>query len=287
MRCFATTLLAYVALAPLQHAAAQLPPDRERAIIAMLTDGGFDEWNRGHALSRRVLPHERSPALRAAMREALRRSVYDLDIQVRGGEGIAILTMDVAAHADPADIPVLAQVTVGGPAAKTLYNWGHQATPHLIEAVLSPEVSGDVVRVALDIVNAILIAHGPGSHAEALAGVSALHLDGPPPHYRSREFPSAMREAISLAGLLRTPGLLRRLEEIAASTPEELTARTGQDLIITRNAPNCAKIALDGEVADFCGHLLARLADPDLFLEYVTNSPDGRGGEYWRRKEIR
>ena len=284
------TLFASVMVVAAAPAAAQvrnfitLTPEREREAIRMLTTGGRDDWDKGLSVASNVPLEERSPALRAAMREALRRAIYD---NALGGEGLANLTASVAANADPADIPVLAKVTVGGPAAKTLYNWGHLATPHLIEAAMSPDVYGGVARTALAIANAIVRTHGEGGHGKALAEAAALHLDGPPAHHKSLRFQSyTMREATATAGLLRTPELMRRMEEIAARTPEELAERTGYELLYARLVPNCARMALAGDVKDFCGES-AIWIKPDVFLDMVTNSPDGRGGDFWRRKAKR
>lgn len=299
MRGIATTALALLAAAALAAMAPptaaqvrnfiRLTPEREREAVQMLTAGSLEEWNRGQAIASRVALEDRSPALREAMREGLRRSMY-LNIRGEGREGIAILTANVAAHADPADLPVLARVTVGGPAAKTLYNWGHEATPHLIEAAMSPEVPGMVVQSALSVLAGIVTTHGDGGHREALAEAAALHLDGPPPHYRSLRFPSAMEDAVTLAGVLQTPELLNRLEKIAASTSHELAERTGQDEVSVRDAPRCAKRILDRVVPESLPRPERRLcrdpatwAQADLFLDMVTNSPDGRGGDFWRR----
>lgn len=230
---------------------------------------------------------ERTPALREAMREALRRTIHE---DALGGEGKSILIGAVAANADPADIPVLARTAVRGAAAKTLYNWGHQATPHLIGAAMSPEVPGGVVGMALWVAASIVTTHGDGGYGDALAEAAMLHLDGPPPHYGSLRFPSAMEHAVTLAGVLRTPELMRRLEEIAGSTPQELAERTGQDEVSVRDAPRCARRILDSVDPESLPRPERRLcrdpatwANPDMFLNGVTNSPDGRGGDYWRR----
>lgn len=87
---------------------------------------------------------------------------------------------------------------------------------------------------------------------EPLAEVAILHMDGPPPGFRSREFPSGILQAIALAGVVRTPELLARLEAIGASSPAELTARTGQNLVHTREAPACARAHLRGENLGRC-----------------------------------
>ena len=297
MRNITTTALSlFVASALAAPSTAQvrnfirLTPEREQEVVRMLTAGSREDWNRGQALAGNVALEERSPTLRAAMRVGLRRAFYELDIRGEAREGIANMTSSVAANADPADLPVLARVTVGGPAAKTLYNWGHLATPHLIEAVMSPEVPGGVAQSALYVLASIVTTHGDGGYGEALAEAAALHLDGPPPHYRSLQFPSAMEHAVTLAGVLRTPELLRRLEEIAASTSHELAERTGQDEVSIREAPRCAKRILDRVVPESLPRPERRLcrdpatwANPDLFLDEVTNSPDGRGGDFWRR----
>lgn len=298
MRSIATTALALFASAALASpSTAQvrnfitLTPEREQEAIRMLTVGTPEEWDNGNGLAVNVPVEERSPALRAAMRDGLLRAFYELDIRGEAREGIAIATRSLAANADPADIPILARVTVGGPAAKTLYNWGHRATPHLLEAAMSPEVPGMVAQSALYVLAGIVTTHGTGGYGDALAEAAALHLDGPPPHYRSLRFPSAMEHAVTLAGVLRTPELLNLLEVIAASTPQELAERTGQDEVSVRDAPRCARVFLEGvsRLQELPGpeRRLCRdpatYTDPDMFLDMVTNSPDGRGGDYWRR----
>ena len=152
------------------------------------------------------------------MREALRRAAFELGRHASGTDYMTFLHVarfGVAAHGDPADIPVLVQYNVGGAEARALYNHGHLAVPHLIE-------------------------------------VAILHMDGPPADFRSREFPSGILQAIALAGVVRTPELLARLEAIGASSPAELTARTGQNLIHTREAPACARAHFRGENPDRC-----------------------------------
>ena len=288
---FASTVLVAVAPAAAQRRnTIRLTPEREQEVIRMLTTGSPEEWDQGTALAGLVPLDERSPALRAAMREALRRVIHEAGVQ--GGENQSHLTANVAANADPADIPVLARVTVGGPAAKTLYNWGHRATPHLIEAAMSPETSSMAAQSALLVLAGIVTTHGTGGYEGALAEAAALHLDGPPAHYRSLRFPSTMKYAIALVAALRTPELLKRLEDIAASTPEELAERTGQDEVSVRYAPRCARRILDGVVPEVLPRPERRLCkdpaawtDPDMFLDMVTNSPDGRGGDYWRKEK--
>lgn len=101
-----------------------------------------------------------------------------------------------------------------------------------------------------------------------------------------------MEYAVALAAVLRTPELLKRLEEIAASMPHALAESTGQDEVSVKDAPRCAKGILDGVVPEDLPRPERRLCkdpafwtDPDMFLESVTNSPDGRGGGNWREKK--
>ena len=291
MRGIATTALALFASAVLlvaETAAAQkrfitLTPEGEQEVIRMLTTGSPDEWNQGRVLASRVPVEERSPALREALREALRRTIHETALgSPPWGEAKSNLTASVAANADPADIPVLALTTLGGPAAKTLYNWGHQATPHLIEAAMSPDVLGGV---ALRVLASIVTTHGTGGHGDALAEAAALHLDRLPPHYRyvSR---GAMRSAITLAGVLRTPELLKRLQEIAASTPQELAELTGLEELYVRDAPRCARVFFEGvsRLQELPRPERRRCkdpaawTDPDMFLDKVTNSPAAGAG---------
>ena len=288
----AVALFGFAAPAVMAPATAQvlnairLTPKQEQVIIRMLTTGTAEEWVRA-GIAGLVPLDERSPALREAMRDGLMRAYFDLGI--RGGEDISFSTLQVAANADPLDIPVLARVTLGGPAAKMLYNWGHEATPHLIEAIMSPEVSAGVAGTALLVLAGIVTTHGTGGYGEALAEAAALHLEGPPPHYRSVPR-GAMESAVTLAAVLRTPGLLESLAEIAASRPQELAERTGLEELYVRDAPRCARVFLDGvsRLQELpppqrrrCKDPAA-LTDPDMFLDMVTNSPDGRGGDYWR-----
>ena len=242
---FALTVLATGPAA----AAAQIPPEQQE-LITMMTTGGAAELERGAARAVAVPLEERSPELRAAMGEALRRAAFELKKHASGTDYDTFLHLarfGVAAHGDPADIPALVQYNIGGPEGRTLYNHGHLAVPHLIEVAMSPETVGDVVRASLGVLASIVTQHGPGTYGDALAEVATLHMDGPPARFRSREFPSGILQAIALAGVLRTPELLARLEAIGASSPAELTARTGQNLIHTREAPACARAHFRGE----------------------------------------
>lgn len=242
---FALTVLAAGPAA----AAAQIPPEQQE-LITMMTTGGAEELERASARASVIPLEERSPELRAAMREALRRAAFELGRSASGTDYDTFLHLArfaVAAHGDPADIPVLVHYNVGGAEARALYNHGHLAVPHLIEVAMSPETVGDVVRASLWVLASIVTQHGPGSYSEALAEVAILHMDGPPAGFRSREFPSGILQAIALAGVVRTPELLARLEAVGATSPAELTARTGQNLIHTREAAACARAHFRGE----------------------------------------
>lgn len=228
---------------------AQVPPEQQE-LITMMTTGDQAELERSVARASVIPLEERSPELRAAMREALRRAALELNRGPGGRDYLTFLHVarfDLAAHGDPADIPVLVQYNIGGAEARALFNHGLLSVPHLVDVAMSPETVGDVVRATLGVLASIVTRHGPGNHLEALAEVAALHMDGPPAHFRSRQFPSGILKAIALAGVLRTPELLELLEVIGTSSAAEITARTGQDLIHTRHAPACARAHLRGE----------------------------------------
>ena len=248
MRRIALCTLALLATGP-AAVSAQVPPN-QRELITMMTTGGPDELEDGVVRASVIPLEQRSPELRAAMREGLRRAAFELNKGPGGTDYLAFLHVarfDLAAHGDPADIPVLARYNIGGPEARALYNHGLLSVPHMVEVAMSPETVGDVVRATLGVLASIVTRHGPGNHLEALAKVAALHMDGPPAHFRSREFPSGILKAIALAGVLRTPELLELLEVIGTSSPGTITARTGQDLVHTRHAPACARAHLRGE----------------------------------------
>lgn len=253
MKSIALVTFAVLAASPVATAA-QVPPEQQE-LITMMTTGGAEELELAAARASVIPLEERSAELRAAMREALRRAAFELGRHASGTDYMTFLHVarfGVAAHGDPADIPVLVQYNIGGAEARSLYNHGHLAVPHLIEVAMTPETIGDVVRASLGVLASIVTQHGPGAHSEALAEVAILHMDGPPAGFRSREFPSGILQAIALAGVVRTPDLLARLEAIGASSPAELTARTGQSLIHTREAPACARAHLRGENLGRC-----------------------------------
>lgn len=248
MRAIALFALSMLATVP-TAVSAQVPPN-QRELITMMTTGGPNELEDGVVRASVIPLEERSPELRAAMREALWRAAVELKRDASGTNYSTFLDVarfDLAAHGDPADIPVLARYNIGGPEARALYNHGLLSVPHMVEVAMSPETVGDVVRATLGVLASIVTRHGPGNHREGLAEVAALHMDGPPAHFRSRAFPSGILQAIALAGVVRTPELLELLEAVGSSSAAELTARTGQDMIHTRDAPACARAHLRGE----------------------------------------
>ncbi len=232
--------------------------DAEQRIVDLLTTGGDASWHVGVAAALAVAPEQRSPALIAGMIEALRRGVewstrrYAADLGTASrGETQSYLAHQLLLTGDPAILPPLAWRAAGLSAA-VLYEFGLQAVPHLLDVALSPEATGFEARNALSVLASIVSTHGPGSYAQDLREAAVLHLDGPPEGYmsagehRSGGFPDALVTAIALAGALRTPELVERIEAIAASTPEQIVERTGYSVIITEYGPPCARAHLEG-----------------------------------------
>lgn len=239
-------------------AAAQEPPLPEEDIIRMLTAEGPAEWQQGVVRSLGIPPDERSPELLAAMIEALERQVaWQIDRR-RGvlitslaghGETSASLARSLVATGDTRILPALAWYAYsGGRVTETLADFGHQAVPHLLAVALSPDALGDHARAALHVMAGIVVGNGPGSYEREMAEAAALHLDGPPEGYLSAwsniESIDAMLEAIALAGALRTPEMLERLQVIANSTPAQITAMTGASYLGDWAGP-CARAQLD------------------------------------------
>ena len=134
-------------------ATAQVPPEQQD-LITMMTTGGAAELERAAARASAIPLEERSPELRAAMGEGLRRAAFELGRHASGTDYdtfLHVARFGVAAHGDPADIPVLVQYNIGGAEARALYNHGHLAVPHLIVVAMSPETVGDVVRASLGV----------------------------------------------------------------------------------------------------------------------------------------
>ncbi len=124
---------------------------------------------------------------------------------------------------------------------------------------MSPHANGGKAGEPLWVLASIVSVHGPGAFEDELARAAALHLDGPPEHYQSawsnQEQIISLLQAIALAGVLRTPDLLSRLERWANSTPEEIENRTGHyvprpDSILSYvRILSCVRAALSGTEA--------------------------------------
>ena len=239
-------------------------PAAERVVVGLLAAGDEVSWEVGVFAALSVDPKRRSPALRAAMIEALRLEVErtaakDVLSQIGesgdAGETSAILARHLAATGDTAVLPSLAwHAYNAGPVAAILYEFGLQAVPHLLKVALSPKAAGDVAGPAIHVLASIVSTHGPGPYEQALVEAALLHMDGPPTGYlsagfeRSGRYTSALGDAIALAGALRGSILTERLEAMAASTPEEISKTTGFDLGIATPAPACARGQLDGSL---------------------------------------
>lgn len=242
------------------------PPNPEADIIRQLTSEGPYEWLEGVARGLAVPATERSPALLAAMIEALGREVewkrhrtgpsdpsFE-DVGEAFGESSAILARELAATGDPTILPALAwHAHNRGPVAQALYRFGHRAVPDLLAVAMSPEASGDIAREPLRILASIVSTYGPGGFEKQLVEAAMLHLSGPPKHYRSAwvnmsQIP-ALREAIALAGALRTPQMTELLTVLAASSPEEIGRKTNAPFL-AEDVRRCAQAVLDGSVPD-------------------------------------
>lgn len=244
-------------------------PAAERAVVGLLAAEDKVSWEVGVFAALSVDPQRRSPALRAAMIEALRLEVarttaQDALSQVGesgdAGETSAILARQLAATGDPGVLPSLAwHAYNAGPVAAVLYEFGLEAVPHLLKVALSRRAAGDVAGPAIHVLAGIVSTHGPGPYEHVLVEAALLHMDGPPTGYlsagleRSGRYTSALTDAIALAGALRGPILTERLEAMAASTPEEISQTTGFDLGIATQAPACARAQLDGSLPEPAG----------------------------------
>ena len=257
-----TTAVCLAALALATSAAAQETPLREAEIISQLTEEGPVDWLNGVARSLGIAPADRSPEMLAAMIRALEREVeWDRlgtgpndpsfgDAGEAFGESSAILARHLAATGDPRTLPALAwHAYNAGPVAKSLYGFGHQAVPHLLAVAMSPDASGGIAGASLSVLASIVSVHGPGGYETQLAEAAALHLDGPPNDYLSRwnninQIPG-LPQAVALAGALRTPEMMERLQRLAAASPDDIAAKTGRPYL-GEDVPRCAQALLDG-----------------------------------------
>jgi len=236
----------------------------ERKVVDLLTAGDVVSWEVGASAALSVEPERRSPVLRAAMIEALRFEVelttallpawqesdYSRDSPT---ETAAIMARELAAAGDPALLPPLAwHAYNAGPVAAVLYEFGLEAVPHLLEVALSPRAGGTMAGSALYVLASIVSTHGAGAYEEELVEAALLHMNGPPAGYmsaghgRSGFLSGTLSKGIALAGALRTPALIEQLEAMAASTPEEIAARTGfHKEHVAAWAPACAQSQLD------------------------------------------
>ena len=257
-----TTAVCLAALAFAMSATAQEPPLREAEIISQLTEEGPVDWLNGVARSLGIAPADRSPEMLAAMIRALEREVewdrlgtgpnnpsFD-DAGEAFGESSAILARHLAATGDARTLPALAWHAYNrGPVAQALFGFGHQAVPHLLAVVMSPDASGSIAREPLSVLASIVSVLGPGRYETQLVEAAALHLDGPPDNYLSRwsnmnQIPG-LPEAVALAGALRTPEMMERLQRLAAAAPDEIAARTSMARM-GEDVPRCAQAMLDG-----------------------------------------
>ena len=247
MRATTTTLILWLAATPAAPASAQKrPPEAE--VLRQMAAGDPRSWEAGVVASLGVAAEKRSPALLTAMIGALEHSVR---WHAGGGNGPietgGHLAQALAATRDPRVLPALAWYAYNGPPATVIMvDFGHQAVPHLLAVAMSPDAPGDHARAALSVLAGIVVRHGPGKHGPELAEAAAFHLDGPPDHYLSSWTNpiSPLLEAIALAGAIRTPELLERLEVIAASTPARIEEVTGKPYL-GKWAPGCARAVLD------------------------------------------
>ena len=249
MKTTTTTLILCLVGTPAAPAVAQKrPPEAE--VLRQMAAGDPRSWEAGVVASLGVAAEKRSPALLTAMIGALEHSVR---WHAGGGNGPietgGHLAQALAATRDPRVLPALAWYAYNGPPATVIMvDFGHQAVPHLLAVAMSPDAPGDHARAALLVLAGIVFRHGPGEHGPELAEAAAFHMDGPPDHYYSRwsniNSISPLSEAIALAGVIRTPELLERLEVIAASTPARIEEMTGNSSLAKR-APGCARAVLD------------------------------------------
>ncbi len=246
MRNTTTALMLCIAGALATPAAAQKRTS-EAAMMRQMAAGDARSWEAGVVASLGVPAEERSPELLTAMIRALEHSIRWAGSGRGPTETAGHLAQALAATRDPRVLPVVAWYAYNGPPATVIMvDFGHQAVPHLLAVAMSPDAPGDHARAALHVLAGIVVRHGPGEYGPDLAAAAALHLDGPPEHYLSSwgNPISSILEAIALAGAIRAPRLLERLNVIANSTPAEIEELTGKSYLGKR-APACARAALD------------------------------------------
>ncbi len=255
MRIATTLSFWFAALASTAPADAQRPPLDEAEIIRLLTTEGPAAWETGVHRSLGIGQTERSDALLVAMIDALEREVA-WEIERRkglgevnvSGESSSRLARVLGSTGDPRVLPPLAWHAYNG--AEALYGFGARAVPHLLGVALSPDALGDEAGNALWVLSSIVLSYGPGAYEDELAEAAALHLDGPPAGYQSAWTNpisiAAMTEAVALAGVLRAPDLLGRLEAIAQKTPDQIIARGYVTSVTAETSIRCAKAHLDG-----------------------------------------
>ena len=256
--------------------------EAERRIVELMTADDDPQWQVGVGAALWVEPEERSPALIAGMIEALLRDVewshkrYAADLGTESrGEMSSHLARELAVTGDPAVLPAIAW-HAAGPMAPILWEFGHEAVPHLLAVALSPTATGSEADDAVSVLASIVSTHGPGAYTNELVEAAALHLDGPPEgwtsagEHRGGGFPNALESAIALASLLQTPELTKRIEAIAASTPEEIVEQTGYNIVIAGLGPPCARAHLEGTPppTHFC--------DPRAWVDGLDNFPEFR-----------
>ena len=250
-----TTTLAFCLAAVLAAPASAQKPARERLteaeVIRRMDAANSDDWESAVAWSLAVSPGERSPELLTAMIEALEHSIrWHVGGQQGPVETGGHLAQALAVTRDPRALRALAWYAYNGPPNTViLTEFGHQAVPHMLAVAMSPDAPGDHARAALQVLAGIVVQYGPGEYAPELDEAAMFHLNGPPENYYSRwsnvDSICPLLEAIALAGAIRTPELLERLEAIAGSTPAQIEQLTGSSFHSER-APACARAMLDG-----------------------------------------
>ena len=228
---FPLLVLALLAV-PLQG---QVGRASEEEILGRLKSNDFEVW--AEAVYE-AIGSPRTAAIRAALIEALERDAL-WGIQRRERKAPPLSNADdefryflleaVIRLKDPRAVRGLAwKAHTGNLATNALLDFGNTAVGALLEVAMSPEASGEQVRGVLWVLAVTIEREGRAVLSkEALAEAreaAILHLvKGPPKNYVSAwSRDGNLLGAVDLAGVLRDPVLLERLEVLAKSTPEEL-----------------------------------------------------------------
>lgn len=175
-----------------------------------------------------------TPQLSAALIDALDREArLHMDgCTVTGIQGKHLeLSLDlmhyVIALRDPAGIPALVQVICsGGSVRQALLEFGPAIVPHVVEWARSPEAARGDVTGALLALSVAAERWGDAMPAEMRASirdVAMLHL-GPPQERFVEPWDGryVLQRAITLASVMRDPGLLAALDHISEEGHEAL-----------------------------------------------------------------